>query len=125
MSINVHLLRKVLEHITEHPNEWDQDNWGVKTACGTAHCVAGHTVAMTGHELMWFRQGSELHLGGVNGVAGYCSVHAAARDELGLDDDEAYLLFHPDNSLDVLWGYAEDLTNGEITKPDLESESAS
>lgn len=68
---NVPMLRKVYEHITQHPDAWDQERWGtarvdftkrvrdsygrftrpsVETACKTAFCFAGHTVQMTGYE---------------------------------------------------------------------------
>src|SRR6478609_6380573 len=53
---NLPLLRKVLEHIDAHPEEWHQSVWAMETSaseCGTAFCVAGHTVVMAGGELLW------------------------------------------------------------------------
>jgi len=48
-EINAPRLRKVLEHVTEHPEEYDQEYW-----CGTTCCVAGHTTSMAG----WHHFGS-------------------------------------------------------------------
>lgn len=33
---NIPLLRKVMEHIESHPDEWDQNYWRTATDCGTA-----------------------------------------------------------------------------------------
>jgi len=44
---NLPLLRKVLDHIDAHPEEWRQGGWAIETECGTACCIAGFAVAMT------------------------------------------------------------------------------
>ena len=40
-TINVPLLCKVVNKILEHPETWYQGQW--HSACGTKHCIAGHT----------------------------------------------------------------------------------
>lgn len=52
-SINVDRLRAALEHITAHPEEWKQDNWAERTACGTACCLGGTVALQAGYELNW------------------------------------------------------------------------
>lgn len=50
---NLPLLRKVLDHIDAHPEEWDQSEYGKVSrvsSCGTAFCIAGHALVMSGYE---------------------------------------------------------------------------
>jgi hypothetical protein len=42
------LAQKVGEYITEHPDEWNQTEWGVTGSCGTTMCVAGTATWLTG-----------------------------------------------------------------------------
>lgn len=51
---NVDLMVKIREQITKHPETHDQETWGRKTECGTTHCIAGWTGALSGGELEWF-----------------------------------------------------------------------
>jgi hypothetical protein len=73
---NLPLLRKVLDHIDAHPEEWHQANMGDEDdlKCGTPMCVAGWALAFTGcqsqHWTAW-----------------------RAASALGLTDDEADDLF--------------------------------
>lgn len=112
--INVPLLRKTLEHITAHPTEWNQEYWGRTfnnerdEVCGTAYCLAGHAVVMTGHTLT-FSNGGYSHFTDQGEEIG-----EVAERELGLTYDEAYELFHDQNSLFDLWELAEQFTDGEI-----------
>ena len=48
---NLDLLRKVLRQIDEFPETWQQGSYAVKQPCGTALCVAGHAVVMSGHKI--------------------------------------------------------------------------
>lgn len=131
-TINVPLLRKVLEHITAHPEEWDQEVWAKKTtenSCGTACCVAGWTAVFSGHSLVW-DEGEALAVrrpDDWNGLTGFSPtgitadlVHISylAREELGLDDGAACALFAGGNSLSRLWALAHHFTNGEIEIPE-------
>ena len=45
---NLPLLRKVLDHIDAHPEEYEQATYTRTTSCGTAYCIAGHAAVMTG-----------------------------------------------------------------------------
>lgn len=137
-GLNVPLLSQVLTHITEHPDQWDQSNWGVQfNGCHTAHCVAGWSVSMSGHDILWSDSvepcdcavcATARHR--LMAAAGHAptSVAAASRTtngeyistvakrELGLDDLAASRLFHGANTLDQLWGMAEEFSGGELTR---------
>lgn len=114
MEPNIPLLRKVMEHITEHPQEYHQRFWGLRTDCGTTHCIAGWALVFSGRELVW-------DTGDLPGM-----LFAAARDgltaniaarELGLDVDRAWELFEADNSLDTVWALVEEISGGEVRRP--------
>lgn len=116
MSVNAPLLRKVLEHITEHPDEWFQGMWAKRSACGTACCVAGHVAVMTGHELIFDSDGEASF------VQDGRWISTVATEELRLPDQdpESYEphLFAGFNSLPDLWRIANELTDGEIEIPE-------
>lgn len=113
-DINVPLLRKTLEHITEHRQEWYQGAWAIRTECGTAYCLAGHAVVLSGHEIR-VPEG-EYQLGYATASGEY--VSEVAMEELGLTEWEAERLFAEHNTLPTLWALAEDFTDGEITTPE-------
>lgn len=120
--INVANLRKTLEHITAHPEEWVQEEWGIQRSCGTAYCVAGTAIAhLTTHRIHWVpmrvdgAQVSRLGDVTVNGIV--IGVVAAARDVLGLDARQAEVLFNASNTLGDLWHFAHRWTRGEIEIP--------
>jgi hypothetical protein len=118
-TINVPLLRKTLEHITAHPEEWDQGVWmrqSNRTECGTAGCVAGWALTFAGHELDFescFFPNEALDL--IDGRP----IETVAQAELGLTEDQANALFSEHNGLTRLWELADDYTNGEIANPFL------
>lgn len=41
-------MRRVLAHIEDNPDLWDQNNWVAETVCGTSYCYAGWTVVLEG-----------------------------------------------------------------------------
>lgn len=99
---NLPLLRKVLDHIDAHPEEWDQSNYVLTEAeqikqqtgqpgCGTAYCIAGHAVAMTIGSVpsvgLWARQPS-------NGQSWF----EAGQDALNISYYEAVDLFAGHNT---------------------------
>ncbi|WP_051819243.1 hypothetical protein [Streptomyces sp. NRRL S-920] len=90
MTINTDLLLAIREQITSHPEAHDQREWGVRTECGTTHCIAGWAAVLTGATIDW--RGSE------GGHRVYLvddedpEVYAAGM--LGLDHDEAHSLFY-------------------------------
>lgn len=113
-TVNVPLLRKILDHITAHPEEHDQEVWAERTACGTVMCLAGHAAVMTGHTIAYERR--------ANGdwMVRYCTngeqIEDVARDALGLTYLQAAKLFDSQNSRDTLWDLAETFTDGQITQ---------
>lgn len=46
---NPELGRKVLDHVTGHPELFKMSTWGQVTECGTAGCLAGHTMLQDGY----------------------------------------------------------------------------
>lgn len=132
-ELNVPLLSKVLEHVTAHPEEWDQANWAVQRDCGTTYCVAGWTVAMTGHDIDWHEYDpndndvlprgvhrsvyADVHaFGGYTDTTGGCRAYIpdVAQFELGLNYEQRKRLFKGSNDLDTLWQLAEEFSHGEI-----------
>lgn len=124
-EVNVPLLRKTLEHITAHPEEWDQSNWARESEtspCGTAYCVAGQTVHSLGHQLVWNPGTNNASFCRVDGKLR--TIQSAAAHALGITYDDAIRLFNALNDLNSLWEVASVLTNGEIEIPaDLEARS--
>lgn len=105
---NLPLLRKVLDHIDAHPDEWRQSVYGVQTeesTCGTAFCIAGHAAVMAGAEPIWHGDG------GMTGVTdpeggGWVEVLDFAVGALGLTYAEATYLFDGGNTRDEVQEYA-------------------
>lgn len=119
--VNVPLLRKELEHITAHPEDWDQGNWLIgrrRASCGTAGCLAGNTVLHDG----WYPNTANSHFNHpvahvIKEQHREASVKAVASDLLQLTRHQASVLFAGHNSLLDLWMIASELTNGEIEVP--------
>jgi hypothetical protein len=121
---NLPLLRKVLEQIDNEPDSWEQSHWAVQwdsnrgrddlqrrqmvmkdgvmvvrepedMTCGTAFCVAGHALIMTGWTPRWNPQGQASYWeppGHADGD-GLILATRAAQGVLGLTNAEADLLF--------------------------------
>lgn len=132
-DINVPLLRKALEHITEHPEEWRQGDWALRcdqptevtngqgeceTFCGTSFCLAGHVAVMTGHEISWRQNPHATGTSNSFWVVGGDRISDVARDELGLTERQAESLFAGSNTLDYLWRRASLYTDGAIEVPE-------
>lgn len=128
-EIDVARLRKVLEHVTAHPREWQQGNWAVKGPCGTAYCVAGHAVAMfTDVTFEWseddtpwaFRDDPDMVYGASEvrlPDGSIRQIKAVARELLGLTKTQAAILFWSNNDLYDLWHHATVFTRGAIGIP--------
>jgi hypothetical protein len=111
MTPNVPLLRKTMEHIEAHPQEWDQQVW----RCGTTMCFAGTACDLDGGQ--WadadmpededapylLRRDGEPEEDTYTNI-GPGLIHAAtrARRILGLDETQADFLFGTSNTLDYL-----------------------
>lgn len=142
-DINVPLLRKALEDVTAHPEEWNQGGWAVRllqgkdgaplsvdesrrlwvtpgsaqpTQCGTACCLAGNVVIkqLGGKPLF-----ADVYFNAteveLNGQRH--TIQYAAQQHLGLMPNQADELFASDNSLYRLWELANQFTDGEIEIP--------
>lgn len=132
-------LRKALEHITAHPDEWDQGVWmtgkrvdsenavEVKSAnenvCATAGCLAGTVASQAGALFSWSEYGrvvdaETVFLVGDNGeIQGREMIAGYAADKLGLPHNIGDMLWAGGNSLGQLWEMANVITGGEIEAP--------
>jgi len=118
MTPNAPLLLKVLEHITAHPEEHNQRNWGIRrTGCGTAYCFAGWAAVMSGHELLWEKAPFDDDVFRAFITAEGRPIESVAQDELGLTYVQQHEMFGTRNTLRQLWQMAAVYTRGEITPP--------
>lgn len=86
--MNTSLLRRAVDHIKAHPEDWDQERflpW--PTSCGTRYCIAGHIVVLSGEF------SGEFPAWLVNGWSREDSVCQVARNLLGISNREAVRLF--------------------------------
>lgn len=139
---NAIALKSALDHITAHPEEWDQEKWAEKTACGTSCCLAGHAAIQAGYELDWTDEerivwdlktetekvvtywsacrikphGDYPDFVGynVNGEPSGPFIEDVANDALDLTNGEGDLMYSPSNRLWDLWDKAKQFTDGEI-----------
>lgn len=103
--INAPLLRKTLEHIEHHPEEWKQDRW----RCGSGMCFAGHAATIAGGR---FLADTDLLVAEDDDppedVGQFCNGHRCvavgdrAERVLGLTFDDRDRLFDSANTLDDL-----------------------
>jgi len=88
MSVNVPLMNKTMEHIRNHPDEWNQGTWVGDTACATTACFAGRALILAGRNLAEVARG--------------LGFQYAATVELGLTFEQASQLFYGGNNLEDL-----------------------
>jgi hypothetical protein len=88
---NLDLLDRVMDHIDQHPEEWDQAAW----FCGTAACFAGHAVLMDGWKIVHA-------FGDIEKDGKLDMADQVAQRLLGLPRREANRLFCASNTLDDL-----------------------
>lgn len=48
MELNIPLIRKTMEYIEAHPDEWNQKYWFATSLCGTTMCFAGTVAYLAG-----------------------------------------------------------------------------
>lgn len=117
---NLPLLRKVLDHIDAHPEEWHQRFWAInttETACGTAYCIAGHAAVMTGHDVkidpadIWsvLVDDNESCIRDLPDEPLESTVAFVARQELGLSFEDGCVLFASWNDRATVQAIAEDI----------------
>lgn len=95
MTVNVPLMLKTLDHIHEHPEEYDQREWATRTACGTKACFAGTAVRIAGYDFEFSYEDHDDTDKLTNGQF----VRDVARQELGLTGVESAALFYGGNTL--------------------------
>jgi hypothetical protein len=105
---NVSLLRKTVEHITAHPEAWDQYVY----ICGTAACFAGRAVLIDGGRVVLAKNGVPYLAAREDDPADavmvdkcaepVVGVRRRARRILGLDTKQALRLFMPTNTVSSL-----------------------
>lgn len=109
---NLPLLRKVLEHIDAHPEEWRQGSWASGAVCGTAYCVAGHALVMDGTHVLTYDPHWGLKVDGLDYVTDSDGDEIEApgyfgREVLGLTHGEGLALFAGGNSRETVQLIAE------------------
>lgn len=118
---NTELLKRTLNHIEAHPEEWDQEYWARRTLCGTSYCFAGTAVVLSGLPLAWRDvdaddygvDADELAHNVIDEGEVGDSIATAARDLLELTADQADRLFYPGNSIEKLRDLVAELTAAE------------
>lgn len=104
---NIPLLRKIVEWVEEQDalpeavREWDQASWYQEHgefSCGTTMCVAGKVVIDAGWKPVDVDEDED-------GTTSECTkdgqqslIQDVAADLLGIDEDDAYSLFHLTNT---------------------------
>lgn len=78
MTPNTKLIRKVMAHIRANPDKWNQRQWGFYYP-GTSHCFGGWAIVLADKV-------EDQSYYGIDGTE-------IAQSLLGLDDNQAYLLF--------------------------------
>lgn len=88
--MNLELLKKVRQQIEDHPELHSQFSYGVRTPCGTTHCIAGWALSLSGVDLKWTEEGylDWVERDGVSTHPG-----EVARELLGLTREEGDTLF--------------------------------
>jgi hypothetical protein len=120
VTIDVPRLRKALEYVTAHPEDWSQEEWLVgrtKASCGTAGCLAGRVVLQDGWSPLLELRGGQVCRTVVDDAGNAQRVRTLARDLLDLTDAQATVLFYGRNNLLDLWLIAEYLTYGDVQSP--------
>lgn len=130
MNIDVPILRKALEHITAHPEEWEQKRWASKTLCGTSCCLAGTILAQQGYNFVfpegdWDTEYAAKDDGPPEYIPRVASAELLGRTVTHWNadggDEEYYRvseLWLGHNTLPDLWRKASELTDGEIKVPE-------
>lgn len=123
---NAYLLKRIYYYIVEHPESWLQKTYAAnksywlfpeKNVCGTAFCVAGHALVLTGHKPIFTQDLPELGL--TNAEADVWAAEVTGRflnnrngklvdaekraaKVLGLTAVQASSLFDADNDIETI-----------------------
>jgi hypothetical protein len=85
-----------------HEEHYRQDTWGLRTACGTTACVAGHLILASGRRL--------LHLDKGAGSPGLSACVMSGRTEIGVAEAATKLAGIPRDTYGILL-FAADATS--------------
>lgn len=100
-DIPLGLLDRTLNRIAQHPDEWQQSSWW----CGTAGCFAAHGLIEAGYSIdeldllakrSWQRRVRDTNEVFISPIA------IRAQEVMGLDEQEAAVLFDGDNNFEML-----------------------
>lgn len=118
LTIDVPRLRKELEYVTAHREQWSQGTWLHRTSCGTVGCFAGNVALNAGYLPVYERSKHTTTLT-VRLSHEHDDRHVAdvAAEVLGLSVKQLNSLFAATNTLYDLWNLASLFTNGEIEVP--------
>lgn len=106
MTVNEELFRTVVKQIETFPQFWDQEEWAVKSRCGTFACVAGWTLIVSGRMDGAMRvldkdgNPAPCFFDDGHSIGCQCSVPQVAMQLLGLDAKQADEIF--------FWGPVDD-----------------
>jgi hypothetical protein len=109
---NINLLQRTLAHIEANPDTWDQETWATRTACGTAHCFAGHAVMLAHPNAAPVFDGAfttSFVTIPDHPVRAIWWIPDLARDLLGLGRTTGDILFNATNTLEELRAMVADL----------------
>ena len=115
-----------LKYIRREPKLFDMNNWGRKTHCGTAACLAGTACLVAGDRPLWEIVGTEHsfdHVKPISREHGYdywgstpVEVQVRGAELLGLTEDEADYAFYEDfDSFEEVVKYFEDRYHYDFT----------
>lgn len=110
MARNVELLERVMQHITDHPEQHDQVAW--LNECGTAACFAGWACLLSGWQPVVTYNPDDTRVMSPDTLT-EDFVSDRAGKLLGLTHREMNYLFHGANTRDVLQRMVKDLVNGD------------
>lgn len=97
---NIELLEKTIQYIKDHPEKHYQREW-VNT-CGTAACFCGWAAMLSGYTAAQIKEKEHEVIMTYFGA-----------DLLGLNSEEAYMLFKAQNTREMLELMVKDLVNGD------------
>lgn len=119
MTPNFERIDEVMQFIEDHPEQHDQDSWGVKNACGTTMCFAGWAVQMYNPEMLFWYDQEYSSLADVKPNS-MLSFMGQARSVLGLRADQASALFYSASTIEHLKSLVKQLHNDPDCVPTID-----
>lgn len=113
MARNTELLERVMQHITDHPEQHNQSMW--VNECGTAACFAGWATLLSGWYVQRVAPSKVVYVAHQDDLRDFL-VNDLAVELLGITNDEADVLFGYGNSREMLQLMVKDLVNGDALR---------